>query len=244
MIGALRQAVDAFADLAFPRSCVACAGLAEHPSYPHFCGRCASQLNFVAGPACTTCGHPFFGQVEGERICPHCDGLSAEFNHGRTAVLCRGPARSLVHELKYHRGVFLGADVEAIFRASPEVLTLVKDSILVPVPLHLRKLRQRGYNQSVLIAEALRRAVEGRAKICSLLRRTSDTASQTGFDRRARIANLKNAFALRRDTIINASHHYVLVDDVFTTGSTLNGCARVLRHAGAVNLDVVTFGHG
>jgi predicted amidophosphoribosyltransferase len=77
-----------------------------------------------------------------------------------------------------------------------------------------------------------------------LLCRVIDTASQTHFDRAARQENLKNAFALAHGAIINPAQRYVLVDDVFTTGSTLNACATVLRRGGALSLDVVTFGHG
>lgn len=77
-----------------------------------------------------------------------------------------------------------------------------------------------------------------------LLRRSVDTHSQTAFDRRTRLANLKNAFALAPDAELNPAIHYILVDDVFTTGSTLNSCARTLRRAGGLNVDVITFGHG
>jgi predicted amidophosphoribosyltransferase len=77
-----------------------------------------------------------------------------------------------------------------------------------------------------------------------LLRRIVDTPTQTAFDRRTRMANLKNAFALAPRATLNPDHHYLLVDDVFTTGSTLNSCARTLRRAGACHLDVVTFAHG
>jgi predicted amidophosphoribosyltransferase len=76
------------------------------------------------------------------------------------------------------------------------------------------------------------------------LRRVIDTPTQTALDRRTRRANLKNAFALRSGAAINPACHYILVDDVFTTGSTLNACAGVLRRAGCRKLDVVTFGHG
>jgi len=240
----LRRAVDDLVELAFPRSCVNCASLTEGSQFEHLCVRCARQLNFVQEPACLTCGHPFFGAVEESRRCPHCEGLEPAFKFGKTALLCRGPARTLVHELKYHRGVFLSRDIEAIFRSCPSILEFVRGAILVPVPLHSRKRRHRGYNQSALIAEALARAADGQALVENCLVRQIDTASQTAFDRRTRVANLKNAFALSPDTIITTGHHYILVDDVFTTGSTLNGCARVLRHAGALNLDVVTFGHG
>ena len=72
----------------------------------------------------------------------------------------------------------------------------------------------------------------------------TDTPSQTAFDRRTRLTNLKNAFALVAGASITPAQHYILIDDVFTTGSTLNSCAHALRQEGCLNLDVVTFGHG
>ncbi len=212
--------------------------------FRHLCAGCAAQIVYVRPPHCETCGHPFYGIVEGERMCPHCQGLAPAFREGRTAVLLRGPARALVHELKYHRGLHVLADIETILRRSPHVLELVRGATLVPVPLHPRKQRERTYNQSELLAQSLIRVAGGGTRIASLLRRTTDTATQTHHDRRARQLNLKNAFALAGGAIISPAASYVLVDDVFTTGSTLNGCARVLRRAGGVNLAVITFGHG
>lgn len=91
-------------------------------------------------------------------MCPHCEGLAPAYREGRTAVLLKGPARALVHELKYHRGLFVLSDMEEIFRRSPHVLELARGAVLVPVPLHPRKERERGYNQSLLLAGALARA--------------------------------------------------------------------------------------
>lgn len=116
--------------------------------------------------------------------------------------------------------------------------------MLVPVPLHPRKERDRGYNQSRLLASCLAAAAGGGTRVEALLRRAVDTPSQTGFDRKTRRDNLKNAFALASGAAITPGQHYLLVDDVFTTGSTLNSCAQVLRHAGCLNLDVITLGHG
>ena len=109
---------------------------------------------------------------------------------------------------------------------------------------HPRKERERGYNQALLLARALALVAGGTTTVHELLRRTEDTATQTAFDRRTRMANLKNAFALGRGAALNPEQHYILVDDVFTTGSTLNSCARTLRRAGALKLDVITLGHG
>lgn len=242
-------------DLVFPPVCVHCRGLVETPeaeadsgegagSFRHLCQRCVQQLEFVRAPHCTTCGHPFFGVVEGERMCAKCEGLQPEFGEGRTAVLFKGPARSLVIELKYHRGLHVVADMAQIWRRAPHVLAAARGATLVPVPLHPRKARERGYNQAELLARALARAAGGGANVQNLLLRAIDTPTQTAFDRQTRIGNLKNAFALVPGRPLNSALHFLLVDDVFTTGSTLNSCARALRRAGAVKLDVATLGHG
>ena len=233
-----------FVDLAFPPGCVSCGRLVEDSEYRHLCAACGPKIDFVEAPACVTCGHPFYGEVEGERMCPHCEGMRPAYREGRTAVLFKGPARALVHELKYHHGLHVVEDIERVFRRSARVMSLIRKATLIPVPLHARKKRERGYNQSELLAAALARASDGSAQIEPLLTRVIDTVSQTAFDRKTRRANLKNAFALTPGSLITPGHHYILVDDVFTTGSTLNSCAGVLRRAGCLNLDVVTFGHG
>ena len=251
------QLARGLGDALFPPMCVHCRGLIETAGedaagFRHLCARCAAQLDFVRPPHCSTCGHPFYGAVEGERMCPHCEGLEPAFREGRTAVLFRGPVRSLVIELKYHHGLHVLADMEEILRRAPHVLAWVRGAVLVPVPLHPRKERERGYNQAALLAAALARVASSTGssqagdsvRVEPLLRRTTDTATQTAFDRRTRMANLKNAFALARGAALIPDQHYILVDDVFTTGSTLNSCARTLRRAGALNLDVVTLGHG
>lgn len=246
-------------DVLFPPQCIHCRGLVETPAdsisaaappetpahrFRHLCAPCAAQIEFIKPPHCTTCGHPFYGEVEGERMCPHCEGLEPAFGRGCVATIFKGPARALVIELKYHRGLHVLEDIEEIFRRSPHVLEHVRDAVLVPVPLHPRKQRQRRFNQTALLAEALARAAGGATHVQPLLRRVVHTATQTAFDRRTRMANLKNAFALAPGADLNPALHFILVDDVFTTGSTLNSCARTLRQAGALNTDVVTFGHG
>jgi ComF family protein len=238
------QILRGLGDVFFPPTCVHCRGLVEAGAYRHLCQRCACLLDFVRPPHCPTCGHPFYGADEAGPACLHCAALAPAFRSGCTAVLFRGPARALVLELKYHGGRHVLGDIEAIFRRSPSVLARARGAVLVPVPLHPRKQRERGYNQSALLAAALARAVGGKARVEKILRRVVDTPSQTAFDRRSRRENLKNAFALDRRAGLNPSLHYLLVDDVFTTGSTLNSCARVLRRSGCLNLDVATFAHG
>ena len=240
-VGELIQGV---ADVVFPPVCVHCGGLVGPGSYRHVCPACASQIDFVLPPHCSLCGHPFSGAMEGTRECPHCRGLRPAYDSGCTAALFRGPVRALVIDLKYRGGWHLLGDAEEIFGRCPEALERARGSVLVPVPLHPRKLRERGFNQSELLAGALARRARGGARVDSLLRRLEDTPSQTSFGRRERQLNLKNAFALAPRASLNPALRHVLVDDVFTTGSTINSCARALRRAGCPNLDVVTLSHG
>lgn len=208
------------------------------------CPACQRQLFVVCPPHCTTCGHPYYGETGINRRCQHCEALEPEFGEGKTAILLKGPGRSLVHALKYHQGLHVLEDIAAIMTLTPGYAEYLHGAVLVPVPLHAKKLRRRRYNQSRLLADCAVQATAGRARVEELLCRVLHTESQTHYDREARQRNLKNAFALAPGATINPAQRYVLVDDVFTTGSTLNACATVLRRGGALNLDVVTFGHG
>jgi len=231
-------------DVVFPRSCVHCSRLVEDGRFRHLCALCEKLLHIVEPPHCTTCGHPYFGAMADNRLCPHCETLEPQFGEGKTATLLLGPGRSLIHALKYHQGLQVLEDITAIMRETPGYADYLRGAVLVPVPLHPRKQRERRYNQSRLLADCCVQAVDGQAQVRELLARVINTESQTRHDRETRRENLKNAFALAKGTTINPAQRYVLVDDVFTTGSTLNSCATVLRRGGALTLDVVTFGHG
>jgi len=239
----VKRWLEALGDLLFPPVCVHCGGLVEGGDYRHLCADCGAQIEFVHPPACEVCGHPYPDAILGGTDCRHCADLVPAFGRGRAAVLLRGPARSLLLELKYRGGRHVLGDVEAIFRRSPLLLAHVQGARLVPVPLHPRKRRERGFNQSDLLARVLARAA-GLPHPKSLLCRIIDTPSQTALDRTDRRANLKNAFALAPGHDLNPGLRYVLVDDVFTSGSTLNSCAAALRRAGCLRLDVATFAHG
>jgi ComF family protein len=242
----LRENAAGLADVIFPPACVHCRNPVERDGHGlrYVCAACAPAIDRIESPHCITCGHPFYGEVDGEKACPHCEGLMPEFDEGRTVTLFKGPVRSMIIELKYHRGLHVLRDVETFAGRSAAFLDFIRDAVLVPVPLHARKLRERGYNQAQLLAEAFARAADGETRVENLLRRVVDTETQTAFDRHTRMGNLKNAFALASRADLNPALLYIIVDDVFTTGSTVNRCAHVLRRAGALNLRVATFGHG
>ena len=114
----------------------------------------------------------------------------------------------------------------------------------MPVPLHRRRLGSRGFNQSEWIAQAFRKAIDPNIQVINALKRTKNTPSQTELDRTQRKENMKNAFALKRKNHLKQEDEIMLIDDVFTTGATLNACAEVLREGGFNRISIATLGHG
>jgi competence protein ComFC len=230
-------------DIAFPPTCVSCLGLVGEGELRYLCDNCARRLVLAHPPHCTTCGYPFFGARAENTGCPHCEELIPVFGEGRTLGLLQGPLRRLVHALKYEGALHVLRDVGVLVRRHAHFREFLDGAVLVPVPLHSRKLRERGYNQAALLADVFAATVPG-ARVLPLLRRVIDTGTQTRLDRTERQANLKNAFALAARAPVEPAVRHVLVDDVFTTGATLNACASVLRLAGVSSIDVATLGHG
>lgn len=243
LIRNLKRIGDAFLEVAFPASCVSCAAMVDGAALPHVCDRCFSKIHIVEDPRCLTCGYPFFGEVESHGDCQHCSKLNPRFSKGWSISLFRGPIRDLVYALKYENALWALDDLAKIADYAEGLNDFLDEAVLVPVPLHFRKARERGYNQSALIANEL-----GKRFGCitneGLLKRVIDTPSQTRFNRKERYRNLRNAFSKDPKRDIESKKRYVIVDDVFTTGSTLNACAAALRKAGAKRVDVLTIGHG
>jgi len=221
---------------------VHCSEIVDDSDYQFLCRHCARELIFAAPPACPTCGYPYFGQLAGPKVCPHCEELAPTFDTGKTLFLAKGPARTLLHELKYHSGFYILSDLARMAETQDHYLDYLADAQLVPVPLHPDKQRERGFNQSERLASTL--ASVANCRVAHLLVRTKYTQTQTRLDRAARHQNVKNAFALAPNATVIPQQQYILIDDVFTTGSTLNACASVLREAGAQHIKVATIGHG
>lgn len=232
-------------DVAFPSACVSCGRGTEGSAYASVCGSCAGKIPLIRAPKCLTCGFPFFGDTDSRPHCMHCEHLRPEFGQGWTVSLFRGPVRAILHALKYDHGHGMWAlrEVRTLLKQAEDLAEFLDGSILVPVPLSSSRLRERGYNQAELIAREVASVFPG-TRVSPLLRRHVDTASQTQFNRQERIRNLRNAFSLSRKRAIDPDQRYIVVDDVFTTGSTLNACASALRKAGARQVDVFAIGHG
>ena len=242
MQGCITRLLRASTDLILPRSCVHCGHSCNHRDYEFLCKKCASAIFFALDPCCTTCGYPYLGAFVDPKLCPHCAELDPLFDEGRTLFLAQGPGRSILHELKYRRGFYILRDIAKMVLNSSDYTSYIKGATLIPVPLHPAKFRARGFNQSQKLATILAKTCQ--AEVLNLLRRKQFTQTQTKLNRYSRYQNVKNAFAIAANARVIPHDDYILIDDVFTTGSTLNACAQVLRKAGAQSIRVATIGHG
>ncbi|HEX9648396.1 MAG TPA: ComF family protein [Alphaproteobacteria bacterium] len=234
--GAGRLLAGAF-DMLMPPGCMACRGPVDAPG--RLCPACWAEVEFLAPPQCACCGLPFDYGIGAGATCAPCAARAPAFDRARAVMRYGAVARRLVVGLKHGDRTHLVPALGAwLVRAGAELLDGA--DALVPVPLHRHRLLARRFNQSALLARAAARAT-GVPVAVDALRRTKATPSQGGLSRHQRQRNVAGAFevaAERRASL--AGRRLVLVDDVFTTGATVEACARTLRRAGAGHVDVLT----
>jgi len=229
-------------DLLLPPICLGCdARIATGDSARLVCRRCRAVLRALPSPACSRCGATL--RVTGrsrDEACSECSGWPDALAAARSACLLLPPADRLVHQLKYRGWPALAEPLaERMARvALPHIMSAAR--VCVPVPTTAARLRERGYNQAMLLAHAFA-ARTGRTVVTALVRAGS-VASQTSLQPLARRANVAGAFqcvaskaaALRGTDVL-------LIDDVLTTGATASACALVLQAAGARRVALITF---
>lgn len=236
-----RQVAGAVLEYCFPRTCLGCGRLLCLPLTGYTCPECRRGYLLIRGPVCRACGRPLFGEWGGEPTCRTCLDDPPGYGRARALFLYRLAGARLVHCLKYENGSWLVPEMERLLCEDPQWQEVFRDAALVPVPLHPRKLRRRGYNQAGLVARAINRAVPGTG-IEDCLRRIRDTPSQTALSRPARQRNMRGAFRVRHR--LDPTRNWMLIDDVLTTGSTLNAAARALRQGGAKSISAFTLARG
>ncbi len=224
-------------DAVVPPACLLCRETVETPG--QLCASCWSSITFIAEPQCVQCGVPFSFETGPETLCAACIADPPEYDAARAAMVYDEAARRLVIAFK-HLDRLEGAPSFAEWMIRAGRALLEDDPLLVPVPLHRWRLLTRRYNQAALLAKAIAEK-SGCAWDPLLLRRTKATPSQRGLSAKGRLRNVSGAFALRPDKSAQIEGRpVVLIDDVLTTGATVNACARLLRHAGASRIGVLT----
>ena len=227
----------AIASLLYPPTCTICSASVAASEY--LCAECDAKVARIVPPFCAKCSEPFAGAISGAFTCANCTHSTLHFDAAVAAYRSRGIVRRVILDFKYGRQLHLRHPVARWLLAAldDDRLRGRPFNIIIPVPLHPARERQRGFNQADLLAELLSAHMSIQAK--PALERIRYTTTQTAFDRAERIENLHGAFRLRKNADVR-DLHVLLIDDVLTTGSTLSECARVLKEAGARSVHAAT----
>ena len=227
-------------DILYPKRCPVCLA-ALPPGKDLICTPCRKKIRYVKDPVCFKCGRPLASELR--EYCSECErNMPVFIRNIAWAEYGSFYTRRMLSEVKYHGNrQILDYPCLDFSRSLKPVFTLWKPDVLIPVPIHEKRLHSRGYNQAAEIAERIGKALQVPVDSTSLMR-TAETAAQKNLSRSMRALNLLSAFSWQ-----DSPYKYetaVLVDDIYTTGATLNACTGVLLRAGIRNVYCITLSIG
>jgi len=235
----LKHVLTGLADIVFPPACLTCGAIFDHPEGLPFCPSCLSKIKFITSPLCVRCGMPFIGTTGTDHDCGDCIISTPMFSSARAVGHYEDILLDAIHDFKYKGksslGKILGRWMSEYNYPSFNISSF---TLIIPVPLHPKRLKERGFNQSVLLA----RELSGRFSIpldIFTLKRQVCTEPQVHLGKKERESNVRNAFIVSDSKKIS-NQKIILVDDVYTTGSTVKECARILLKEGALTVGVLT----
>jgi competence protein ComFC len=235
--------VSSAIDLVYPRQCQECGEMADCHEFSFLCDSCFKDVPRIEAPFCETCSMPFHGEVKTSAECPNCREMIICFDKACSVMRFRGVIRNAIHSFKYSHQMYWRKVLQRWFiEGALHYPELGDIDLILPVPLHPVRQRERGFNQAAVLGQALSRTLQ---KECLLkeIRRIRPTETQTHLDRQERMNNLNGAFAVPKPQKIFGKK-LLLVDDVLTTGSTVNECAKILKEHGATSVLVFTLARG
>lgn len=229
----------AVVEFVFPPRCLCCEDFVRNGQWSFICHGCLQNINPVPLQACARCGSPIPEGRVGKAVCLSCSAMGRHAGKLFAVSPFDGPMSVLIRQFKFRGHTEVAALGGQLLAAALQRAKGDEEyDLLVPVPLHIRRLRQRGFNQSLLLAREVGR-ITGIAVARDALSRHRWTMPQLGLDEKSRRENVRGAFGVTDPACI-MNKRILLIDDVFTTGCTANECAVTLMAAGARAVDVMT----
>jgi ComF family protein len=231
--------LTALTELLFPSLCLSCGEILSERKGHSFCSDCYSGIRFIAAPLCPVCGIPYPAEESPDHVCGDCILNKRHIIAARSLGVYESVLLDAIYAFKYGGNLTLGEKLGRLMADHDYPAFRIADySLIVPVPLHPRRLRQRGFNQSVFLAREIVKR-RGIAMDFRALSRIVDTESQAGLKKEERRSNIRKAFSIPDPERVRG-RRILLVDDVYTTGSTLGECARILLKGGAEAVGALT----
>lgn len=224
-------------NLLFPPQCLNCD--ARVPTHGTLCLPCWQQIQFISDPMCECCGLPFDYDIGSHALCASCLHIRPLYGRARAAFRYDEHSRRLITRFKYSDQTQL-AKIYGVWLVKAGGELLAQTDIIIPVPLHYWRFLHRRFNQSALLAHIIAKKTEIKY-LPNTLKRTRHTTQQTGLTRKQRETNVKGAFTInKRYAYRIKGKNILLIDDVMTTGSTIEQCTKALLKAGAAQVNVLT----
>jgi ComF family protein len=235
----LKKILTGLVDLVFPPRCISCDQPLTGGQGRDFCVACYDRISFVRSPICLKCGIPFKSEEQKDHLCGDCLTSNTSFSAARCVGRYEETLLHCIHQFKYNEHLGAGKILGRLMAEYEYPTFTVADYTLVmPIPLHPKRLRQRGFNQALILARIIAKQHQRPVDFMALKRQIY-TEPQVNLGRNEREKNIRGAFKVADAGRIDGEK-ILLVDDVYTTGSTVNECAKVLMKAGAKDVGVLT----
>ena len=235
----MKEILTGIADVLLPGRCPICHATVRTRQALPLCESCLSQITAIRPPICSACGLPFPTESGTDHLCGDCLLSPRVFTRARAVGHYEGSLLTAIHAFKYQGQSALGRILGRLMADHDyHDFHISSCTMIIPVPLHVRRLRERGFNQALILARAIARRHELPLDFTSLMRQVA-TPPQITLGKTERQRNVRDAFRIREPGRVKGEK-IIIVDDVYTTGSTLNECARVLLEGGANEVAALT----
>ncbi len=240
-----RHTVETFITFLYPAQCRGCEKFIGLESIPYLCDACWHDIQLLQPPCCDICGVPLYSDKHPHsssqaNTCDECARKPPRYGKLRTIAFYQGTLRQAIHLFKFEKRTALAKPLIQLMTANLPTDCRIEDyDVIIPIPIHKNRLRERGFNQATLLAKGIANTTNVPVVTDTLIR-DKDTQQQSNLSgRKARQENISEAFALRKVESVHGKQ-LLLVDDVFTTGATVQEAVKVLWRADPAEIDVLT----